>query len=120
MKNGTVVWSAGWVQVWHDGEKHQFQFAHMPGREIGNHALLLAESRPVIKDPSDERYPFDSRRESYVLCVTPGFQPFVTWRRTVFIEQTATGALRCSEYCYSGDYYHQLDTALNGYLERSK
>lgn len=88
-----------------------------PGQKLPNGAIILAEV--VLRK-------FECRRDSMVLCVTTGFQPFVSWIRTIqtdILERNErTGEhnswFNIKDYCESGDYHSDLEHALHIFKHR--
>ena len=81
-----------------------------PGDKLPNGAVLLDER--VIRT-------YEFRRDSIVLCVGGGVQPFVSWVRTIHTDASlATGGYRIADYCDSGHYHSSLTEAIGEFLDR--
>lgn len=80
-----------------------------PGSELPNGAVTLMQ---------DKTAEFEHGHEFVVLAVRPGFQPFVTWRRHIGVEQKSDGNFGMVDYCWSGSYYEDLLNAVTKFDER--
>lgn len=86
------------------------KFPVRPGEKLPNGGIILAET--VVRE-------YDHRRDSIVLCVVGGFQPFVTWVRSIYTDAPmATGGVQIKDFCDSGDYFSDLNRAVDGYWRR--
>lgn len=95
------------------GEDH-FSFPHKPGDTLPNGAILIAESSIEEHGTGSEKY-----RLSTVLCLNPGAaQPYVTWRRRISADRTATGSYHLTDYCFTGQYTAYLDHAIGDFNHR--
>lgn len=83
----------------------------VPGRKLGsNDGIILQQA--LIKEN-------EWANEYIVLALVEGnFQPFVTWKRTVGVQQLADGKYGPIEYCWSGEYHRDLMKALMDFESR--
>jgi hypothetical protein len=80
------------------------------GRKMPNEGIILMHS--LIAE-------HEWANEYMVLAIVEGqFQPFVTWRRTIGVEQKADGSYGPIEYCWSGGYHRRLSDAIDDFVRR--
>ena len=89
-----------------------------PGQKLPNGAILLRED--VVRV-------FEHRRDSLVLCVAFGYQPFASWVRTILSdvpERNDDGShnswYNVKDFCETGSYHYELADAIKAYEERLK
>lgn len=79
-----------------------------PGDQLHNGAMIVK----IAEVSRDE----DRAVEYVILAVHKGFQPYVTWRYVIGIDQLATGGFRpMPSYCWAGDYFRDLNEALGSF-----
>lgn len=84
----------------------KFSFPVNVGDQLPNGAVILAEAEVTVQPPSEpEKWPYDIRRVSHILCLSKGYHPFCVWTRIVGIGLTASGGFELLDYCIHGDYY---------------
>jgi hypothetical protein len=80
------------------------------GATLPNGGIILA----IKENETRERV-----KEYIVLALVKGFQPFVTWRYGVGITDLATGGYGpVAPYCWSGEYYRNLEEAIEDFNDR--
>jgi len=93
------------------------QYACCTGDKLPNGGVILDEV--VIKGWDHG----DNQRESVVLCVTSGVQPFVTWYRIVTTREdrdpdAGPVGRKAVDFCESGHYHTDLDNAVLEFRQR--
>lgn len=87
------------------------KFPVKAGEKLPNGGIILAET--IVRE-------FYHRRDSIVFCVVPkSFQAFVTWHRIIHTDAPlATGGVQIKDFCDSGEYFSDLNRAVDGYWRR--
>lgn len=86
-------------------------YASCAGDKLPNGAILLEEEVITGWDNG-------AQRESVVLCVTSGVQPFVTWYRVIRTTKDHEGRPMAQDFCETGHYASDLLAARMEYCNR--
>lgn len=82
------------------------------GDQLGNGAIIIDQSDVIERTEEAHVY--------VVLAMVPDtFQPYVTWKRVVGIEQKADGNYGPGvDYCWAGGYHRNIVNAVADYQQR--
>lgn len=83
---------------------------HLPGHKLPNGAIILDEV--TIRS-------YEHRRDSIVLAISSGHQPFISWHRVVTSDSPmGAGGFGIVDTCAWGEYSHALEPAISKFKAR--